>query len=252
MQMIFWVFLSVIIVSCISFVGVVSLVLSKSLLHRLLLYMVGFSAGALLGDAFLHLLPESVESLPIVTVSLVALLGIVVSFAVEKFVQWRHVHHADVQEIKEHGHKVFASMNLIGDAVHNFIDGMIIAGSYLVSFPLGLSTTFAVALHEIPQEVGDFAVLLHGGLKLKKALWFNFLSGMTAILGAAVALLLRSAVENISVYLSSFAIGGFIYIAATDLIPELHKERYSVGSSSKQLIALMLGMVVMAALLWLE
>jgi len=252
MALLSWILLSVILISCVSFVGIVSLLLKKSLLHRLLVYLVGFAAGALLGDAFLHLLPEAAETFPIVQVSLYALLGMVIFFIVEKFVQWRHTHHAHAQEITQHGHKTFVSMNLIGDAVHNFIDGLIIAGSYLVSIPLGISTTFAVALHEVPQEIGDFAVLLHGGLKLRKALWYNFLSACTAIVGALVAFALRSSIENLSVILSSFAIGGFIYIASTDLIPELHKGEYSGRSSLKQLVALVLGIGVMAALLLLE
>jgi len=247
-----YILISVIIVSCISLIGILTLTLRQKLLQKLVLYLVSFAAGALLGDAFLHLLPETLEQGSVLKIAVYALLGIVVFFAIEKFIQWRHTHHAHVQEIKEHKHRTFVSMNLIGDAVHNFMDGLIITGSYLVSIPLGISTTIAVMLHEIPQEIGDFAVLIHGGLKIPKALWFNFLSAITAILGAVVAWMLQSYIEDMALKLSAFAIGAFIYIANADLIPELHKERQSLKKSAKQLIALVSGMLVMALLLLLE
>ncbi|MEK6813018.1 MAG: ZIP family metal transporter [Nanoarchaeota archaeon] len=247
-----YILISVIIVSCISFVGILTLTLRQQLLQKLILYLVSFAAGALLGDAFLHLLPEALEQGPISRIALYILTGIVVFFAIEKFIAWRHTHHAHVKEIKQHGHRSFVYMNLIGDATHNFMDGLIIAGSYLVSIPLGISTTLAVVLHEIPQEIGDFAVLIHGGLKISKALWLNFLSAVTAIMGAIVAWVLQNYVENIAFNLSAFAIGAFIYIANSDLIPELHKEKQLLRQSIKQLIALILGMLVMAALLLLE
>ncbi len=247
-----YILISVIIVSCISLLGILTLTLKQKILQKLILYLVSFAAGALLGDAFLHLLPETLKQGPALNIAIYALLGIVVFFAIEKFIQWRHTHHAHVREIKEHKHKTFVYMNLIGDATHNFMDGLIITGSYLVSIPLGISTTLAVMLHEIPQEIGDFAVLIHGGLKIPKALWYNFLSAITAILGALTAWVLQNYIDNIAFNISAFAIGAFIYIANSDLIPELHKERQSLKKATKQLIALVLGMLVMALLLFLE
>ena len=241
MVLVAYVLLSVVIVSCISFIGAFTLGLRRDFLHRLLIYLVGFSAGALLGDAFLHLLPEALESLDALYVSMYILAGIMVFFVIEKFLQWEHHHHAHEKEVHEHGH-VFARMNLFGDAAHNFLDGLIIAGSYLTSIPLGISTTFAVIAHEIPQEIGDFAVLIHGGFNNRKALWFNFLSALTAVAGAVVALVATTYLEDIALGLSSFAIGGFIYIANSDLIPELHKDK-TFRRSWKQLLAILLGII---------
>ena len=142
-------------------------------------------------------------------------------------------------------------MNLVGDGVHNFIDGLIIAGSYLVSIPLGLTTTLAVILHEIPQEIGDFGVLIHGGFKMRKALFMNFLTALTAVVGTVVALSLSIFVENLTLFLLPFAAGGFIYVASTDLIPELHKGSYETKKSLLQLITFVLGILIMLSLVLL-
>ena len=175
------------------------------------------------------------------------MLGICTSFVIEKFVHWRHCH---IPSSKKHPH-TFAYMNLFGDAVHNFIDGLIIAASYMVSVPIGIATTIAVVFHEIPQEIGDFGVLLHGGFSKNKALMLNFLTAATAIAGALIALAVSAQIEGSIVFLASFAAGGFIYIAGADLIPELHK-RFTIKSSIGQIIALLLGMGVMYLLIFLE
>ncbi len=246
----FWLYslVSVIIVSLISFAGVLTLSFKHEKLKKVLIYMVSFSAGALLGDAFIHLLPEIVEESGFtLQVSIYLLLGIAISFIIEKVVHWRHCH---LPTSREHPHP-FAVMNLFGDALHNFIDGLIIGASYLVSIPVGIATTLAVILHEIPQEIGDFGVLLHGGFSKSKALFFNFLTALTAILGVVIALILSNSVENLTTFLIPFAAGGFIYIAGSDLIPELHKE-VSLKSSILQLVLFILGILVMMALLLLE
>src|SRR3989344_4514743 len=155
--------ISVIIVSFISLIGVLSLAFNIKSYKKILLYFVSFAAGGLFGDAILHLIPESFEINKPFYVSIFILLGIAVSFFIEKVIQWRHCHHYDHGYHCRHEHKPFTYVNLIGDSVHNFIDGLIIDGSYLVSIPVGISTTLAVILHEIPQEIGDFAILLHGG-----------------------------------------------------------------------------------------
>ena len=239
---------SVLIVSLISFVGLLTLTIKADKLKKILLYMVSFSAGALFGDAFIHLLPEAVEEIGFgLNISIYVLLGIGFFFIIEKFIHWRHCH---IPNSKEHVHP-FAMMNLFGDGVHNFIDGLIIAASYLVSIPVGIATTLAVILHEIPSEIGDFGVLLHGGFSKGKALFYNFVTALAAVLGAIVSLSISSYVENITVFLIPFAAGGFIYIAGSDLIPELHKE-VKVKKSLLQFIAIVLGVLVMLLLLLLE
>ncbi len=142
-------------------------------------------------------------------------------------------------------------MNLVSDSIHNFIDGLIIAASYLVNIPLGFATTLAVIFHEIPQEIGDFGVLIHGGFSKSKALFFNFITAITAIIGAIVALILSSYIPNITGFLVPFAAGGFIYIAGVDLIPELHKD-VNIKNSIFQFLCFILGILVMIILLFLE
>ena len=239
--------ISVFVVSLISLIGVLTLSINVKKLRKFLIYMVSFSAGALLGDAFIHLLPEAVEEFGFgLNTSFYVLAGILVFFVSEKIVKWRHCH---MHYHDDHVHS-FAVMNLIGDGFHNFIDGLIIAASYLVSIPVGIASTLAVAFHEIPQEIGDFGVLLHGGYSKKKALFFNFLTALTAVLGAITALLIGNYFENITLFLIPFAAGGFVYIAGADLIPELHRE-VKVRKSFLQLLSILLGIFVMYSLLFL-
>jgi zinc and cadmium transporter len=239
---------SVVLVSLVSFIGAFTLSIKSGTLSKVLLYFVAFSAGALLGDAFIHLLPEVIESAGFTTeISLYILAGVLSFFVVEKFIHWRHCH---LPTSKMHPHS-FAYMNLIGDGVHNFIDGLIIGASYLVSVPVGIATTLAVVFHEIPQEIGDFGVLLHGGFSRNRALLLNFLSAVTAVIGALVAVYIGSYVANSVNVLAAFAAGGFIYIAGVDLIPELHK-KFTIKSAILQVIAIVLGIAVMYGLLFLE
>ena len=236
---------SVFIISLASFVGIFTLTLNTKLLKKLIIHMISFSAGALFGGAFLHLLPEIVAEQGFgVNISLSVLSGIAFFFLVEKVIHWRHCH---MPITKNHVHS-FAWMNLWGDSVHNFIDGLIIGAAYLVSIPLGVTTSLAVLLHEIPQEIGDFGILLHGGFSKTKALLLNFLTALTAIFGVIVALLLSNYVENLTTILIPFAAGGFIYIAGADLIPELHKE-VKVSRSLIQFIAFICGIGIMLLLL---
>lgn len=237
--------ISVLIVSIVSFVGILTLAIKDKKLNKILICFVSFSAGALFGTAFLHLIPEALVELGLVTqVFLYVLLGIIFSFIVEKIIQWRHCHAHSNKKVECHP---FAYMNLFGDAVHNFLDGMIIATSYLVNIPLGLATTLAVIFHEIPQEIGDFGVLLQGGFTKTKALLFNFISALTAVVGAVIALLLSNYILDITNFLVPFAAGTFVYIAGADLIPELHKE-LTFNRSVVQLILFILGILVMYGL----
>jgi len=241
---------STIIVSLISFVGVFALSFGRKRLKTFLIYFVSFSAGALFGDAILHLLPEVVEQAGFtVYVSLFFLSGILFSFIVEKVVHWHHCHNG---EPCHHQVKPFAIMNLVGDFGHNFLDGLVIGASYLVSIPVGLATTLAVVFHEIPQEIGDFGVLLHGGFSKAKALFFNFVTALSAIVGVVISLLLSGYINGLELFLVPFAAGGFIYIAGSDLIPELHKGENKFGRSFLQVVMFMLGIGVMVLLLLLE
>lgn len=236
---------SVILVSLISFVGLIAFAWKEEELKPFLLVLVSFAAGALLGDVFLHLFPAignfRIEAM------LMILGGILAFFILEKFICWRHCH----TPVSHHAIHPFAFTNLVGDSIHNFIDGVLIAGSYLVSLPLGFATTIAVALHEIPQEISDFAILLHAGMHRKKAIFFNFISAATAILGALLTFFIGKKFENLITYLIPFTIGGFIYIAAADLIPEVHREK-RFFKSLVQLLAFILGIFVMALFLLLE
>jgi len=246
-NIVFYSLASVILVSLVSLIGVFTLSLSEKFLGKILVYMISFAAGGLLGDAFIHLLPEAVEESGFtLNISLYLLAGIAASFIMEKIIRWRHCHHPTTAS---HPHPV-AMMNLFGDAVHNFIDGLVIGASYLISIPVGVATTIAVVMHEIPQEIGDFGVLLHGGLSKRKALFLNFATALTAVLGVVVALVLSSYVESTTHFLVPFAAGGFIYIAVADLIPELHKE-VALKRSLLQFSFFTLGILLMLGFIFL-
>ncbi|MDP3881934.1 MAG: ZIP family metal transporter [Nanoarchaeota archaeon] len=236
-------------VSIISLIGILTLSIKAERLKTVLIYLISFSAGSLFGDAFIHLLPELVEETGGLglDISLYILCGILIFFILEKVIHWQHCH---MPITKTHIHP-FAYTNLVGDGLHNFIDGMIIAGSYLVSIPAGIATTIAVALHEIPQEIGDFGVLLHGGFSRGQALLVNFASALTALVGVTLVFLLSGTFDNLISIIVPIAIGGFLYIAGSDLIPELHKESV-LRKSIMQIIMFVLGILVMVALLALE
>ena len=185
---------------------------------RLVPWLVSFAVGTLLGVALLDLLPESLETLK-PTVAFGTLLGaILVFFTFEKFLIWRHCHH-DHCEV----HETAAPLILVGDGVHNFIDGAVIAAATYISIPLGITTAVAVAAHEIPQEVGDFAILLSAGYSRMRALWLNILSGLSAIAGVLVAGLAVDRLPRILPYFLPVAAASFLYIAMSDLIPSLHR-----------------------------
>lgn len=239
---------SVCVVSIVSLIGVTALSMATNQLRKMLFVLVAFAAGALLGDVFFHIFPEMIKDMGFeMRTSLNILAGILSFFVLEKFIHWHHCH---LPETKEHRHS-FAIVNLFGDALHNFFDGVIIAVSYMVSIPVGIATTVAVLFHEIPQEIGDFAVLLQGGFSKKKAVLYNFLTALTAVLGSVFALVLRDKVDGAEQFFVPFTVGSFLYIAGSDLIPELHKEQ-SAKKSLFQLVALVAGIAVMSAFLFLE
>jgi len=237
--------LSVTFVSLLSLLGVFTLGIKEKSLHKILIYFVSFSAGALLGDVFIHLIPEVYRSGITSYTSLYFLSGITVSFLIEKIIYWRENHTSSIL-----GNKIkhFVFMILFGDGVHNFIDGLAIGASFLVSVPVGIATSLAVILHEIPHEIGDFAALIHGGLGKKQAIFYNFVSGLTAILGTLFALVLSQYVTGINNFLVPFAAANLIYIAGTNLIPELHKET-QLKKSTIQIFTFLLGIAIMYGLL---
>jgi len=227
---------SVTIVSLVSFVGMLFVGIKEAILGRVLMGLVGFASGSLIGAAFFDLIPEAVETGQAVWPYIVG--GIVFFFIMEKFLYWRHCHDEACQVHS------FAYLNLIGDGVHNFVDGVLIAASFLVSVSLGFTTSLAVVFHEIPQELGDFGVLVFGGLEKKKALTYNFLSAITAVIGAIITYFLAAQVQGLALLLVPFAAGGFIYIAATDLMPELHKKTQT-KDSVVQLFTILIGIALM-------
>jgi len=225
------------VVSLISFIGILPMVMSEKFLGSITKILIAFAAGGLLGGAFFHLIPEGVESTGELAFALVTI-GFVVFFIFERILCWRHCHNE-----KCHIHP-FTYLNLMGDAIHNFTDGLIISASFLTDVSLGITTTIAVIMHEIPQEIGDFAVLVYGGMTRLRALFFNFLTALTAILGAFVGYFLSTWVEGFTSYVLPIAAGGFLYIGACDLIPELHQET-SFGKSIVCIAAFLFGLVMM-------
>jgi zinc and cadmium transporter len=244
---------SVVIVSLVSFVGILIIFLQQERLAKTIAFLVPLAVGALLGDAFFHLIPESFEGVEEpATVSLLIILGIVSFFFLEKFLRWHH-HSADIspKDAKDGDKKHLGNLIVVSDGFHNFIDGVIIGASYLVSVEVGIATTIAIILHEIPQEIGDFGVLLYAGYKKTTALFYNFLSALTAIAGAILVIILGSLPEQVTAGVIPFAAGIFIYIASSDLVPELHRN----GKSKNLLpdvLGIGLGLLAMYALLFLE
>lgn len=240
--------LAVLIISAISLVGVFALAIKQQTLKKALSFMVSFSVGALIGDAFLHLLPESIEGgRSFVFISLAIFVGILSFFILEKFLRWRHCHDLSCHDHPRH----IGVINLVGDGFHNLIDGILIGVSFAVSIPLGIATSIAIILHEVPQELGDFSVLMHSGFTVKKALLWNFLSGSLAVVSAISAFFIGNQAESFTIFMIPFTIGTFIYIAMSDLIPELHKET-SFRQGLIQFAGLSLGMAIMLILLVVE
>ncbi len=237
---------SVAVVSLISLVGIFSFAIKQERLERVLFYLISFSAGALLGDVFIHILPEIMEGETAVRIGWYVLAGIMLFFVLERMLLWHHSHSSHKEEVHS-----MVYLTIFGDALHNFLDGVAIAAAFLASIPIGIATAIAVVFHEIPQEIGQFAILVHGGWSRKKALLYNFFSALTAIFGALVVLLFSRSFTEAPTVLLSLGAAGFIYIAMSDLIPELQKEP-NTRQSVLQLVWMLAGIGVMALLLLLE
>jgi zinc and cadmium transporter len=244
-------FASVALVSLVSLIGLLTISTDERRVRRLAELFVCFAVGALLGDAFIHLLPEafaeSGSGEPALGKSLLVLGGMMVFFVVEKLLRHTHVLHAHEGKHELRRPEV-AAINVLGDAIHNFIDGVLIGASYLATPVLGVSTTVAVLLHEIPQELGDFGILVHSGLGVRKAVLLNLASASVAIVGTAVALVAGlAAQEAVTSTLLPVTAGGFVYLAAADLIPELQHDR-SVRALVVQTTLITTGIAVMGLL----
>jgi len=235
-----WSLVASIIVSAISLIGIFSLLLKENLLDEILFLLIGFSAGGLIGGAFLHLLPETIEKTQNSIIFIYLILGFIFFFILERYLYWRHCH-------KEGGCDIhaFSYLNLIGDGIHNLTDGLVIGSSFMLSVHFGIITTLVIILHEIPQEIGDFGVLVYGGFSKAKALFYNYISSLTCILGTVIGYILSAKVSSFSIFLLPFTAGGFIYVAACDLIPELHKEP-NLKKSTFSLFAFLAGILFIA------
>lgn len=249
---------SVVAVSLISLIGIFTLALREDLIKKYTFLLVSLAIGALLGDAFIHLIPEAMAELGSTQAAIMVIAGILIFFVLEKVLHWHHHHGYEEEEYpvepissdQQRVHPI-GYMVLVSDSVHNLLDGVIIGASFLVSIEVGIATTIAVILHEIPQEIGDFGVLLHSGFSKGRALLMNFLSALLAVLGAVVVLVLHSVAEPFAVLMVPIAAGAFIYIAASDLIPELHKTKHP-GHSIVQFAVVVLGVATMIGLTYAE
>jgi len=210
-----WIVASGVLMSAIAMVGSATLFLSERTLQRILLPLVAFAAGSLLGGAFFHMLPVGLEAgMSDVTVYGLALAGFAVFFGLEQFLHWHHCHRADTS-----CKKPLTYLILIGDGLHNFLGGLAVAGTFLIDIRLGIVTWLAAAAHEVPQELGDFGVLVHGGWEKRRALLYNMFSALTFLAGGLIAYAASFRLDL--AFLVPFAAGNFIYIGAADLIPEV-------------------------------
>ncbi len=240
---------SVVFVSLLSLTGIIFLAIDRATLQKILLVLVSFAVGGLAGDAFIHLIPEAFRELGLrLSTSLLIILGMILFFSVEKLIRWRHCH---LPFSSQHIHPV-AILNLVGDAVHNLIDGIIIGAGYEVSLAIGVTTTVAVVLHEIPQEIADFGILVHAGFTVRRALLFNLASATVAVLGTILALTIGPRVQSFSLIMLPITAGGFIYIAGSDLIPQIQEACDGIRVTLAHFFAIMLGIGLMSLLILLD
>jgi len=237
----FWIILSTFFISAISFIGALTLFLKERILSKILPSLVAFSAGALIGSAFLHLVPEALNEAGIgesavFKIFLYLICGFSTFFVLEQFIGWHHHHATRHPEIAS-----FSYLILISDGLHNFIDGVVIAGSFLAGFPIGLATSLAIIFHEIPKEIGNFGILIYGGFKKSRALFLNFISALAAILGGLLGFFLLEKIGGGILFLLPFTAGSFIYIAASDLIPQIKQE----GKSAVNFLTFLAGIIIM-------
>ncbi len=238
MHILLWIILMTGINGLLALSGAFSFFFSKKFLNKITIFLVSFSIGALLGGALFHFIPESLAVLKAQKTILILVLGVVAFYLLEKILHWHHCH--GKQGKCEH---VFTYLILYGDAIHNFIDGLIIASSFIISIPFGIIASLLIMAHELPQEISDFGVLIHGGFTRKKALFYNFLVQLTAVLGGILGFYFLN-LNQYAVYLLPFAAGGFIYIALMDLVPEVFKEK-KLAKILGNILSIILGLLIL-------
>jgi len=233
-----WIILMTSLNGLIALAGGFTLLLSKKSLDKIILILVSLAIGGLLGGAIFHFIPEALEKLSATLTILLIFTGLLIFYLTEKLLHWHHCHKNGKCK-----HQPVTHLILFGDGVHNFIDGLVIAASFLISIPLGILTSILIMAHELPQELGDFGVLVHGGFTKSKALFYNFLSQLTAILGGVLGYFFLS-LKDYSIYLLPFAAGGFLYIAIGDLIPEVFKEKNKIKLIIN-ILAIIFGLIIL-------
>lgn len=231
-----WAITASIIVSLISLIGIFALIFRGKFFDKIIFLLIAFSAGALIAGAFLHILPEALEQYPNNNVFFYVIAGFLLFFILERYFYWRHCHKGvcDVH--------AFTYLNLIGDGVHNFADGLAIGASFAVNVHFGVITSLVIIFHEIPQEIGDFGVLVYGGFTKNRALLYNFISALACVLGTIIGYPLSENIKDFTIFLFPMVAGGFIYIASCDLVPEIHKQT-STKRVTLSIIAFLLGIV---------
>ena len=241
LETLLFIIIATMILGFIGLTGALTLVIKKKYMERILIILVAFSAGTLLSGALFHMLSEALDMMGTTITFTYLLIGFIMFFLIERFLHWHHCHDGlcDVHP--------FSQLILVGDSIHNFIDGLIVAASFLVNLPFGILTTLIIIGHEIPQELGNFAVLVYGGYSNRKSLLYNFLVQLTAVIGGIAGFFLLYSPENVA-FLLPFAAGGFIYIASSDLIPELHKEK----KLSKSMISFAFFLIGILFLIWMK
>lgn len=241
MDIIFWILVMTFINGLIALVGVITFFFSEKFISKTILILVSFAIGGLLGGAFFHFIPEAIEGLSLMQVGALLLVGVGGFYIIEKFLHWHHCH-KDGGKCEVHP---FTNLILFGDGIHNFIDGVVIASSFLISIPFGIISSLLIMIHELPQELGDFGVLIYGGLSKKKALIYNFISQLTAVAGGIFGYLYLKTTEYFT-FLLPVAAGGFLYIAIGDLIPEVFKEK-SLKKRLVNILAIIIGFLVLVS-----
>lgn len=247
MSIFLWILISSFLMSLIAWIGLFTLFLKEELLKKIISFLVAFSAGALLGGAFLHMLPEAIsESGNVLGIFLWLLFGFCLFFLLEQFINWHHCH-----KVPSEHKKPVTYLILIADGIHNFIGGLAIAGAFIIDIKVGLVTWLVCVAHEIPQELGDFGILIHGGWEKKKALLFNFFSALTIVVGAVIAYFVSNSINII--FLLPFAAGNFIYIAAADLLPEIKNgENYSHKKNLFHFVIFLMGILLILGVRFIE
>lgn len=250
MSPLFFSFVAAGVIGLISLIGIVFIIFRLPTVSRFSHYLVAFAIGSLIGDAFIHLLPSAFTGISSpLPVSLLSLAGLILFYIIEEILHWHHCHDPDCHQPESAS---IVTLNLAGDSVHNLVDGMLIAASFNTNFGLGLTTSLAVLFHEIPQEIGDFGIFIHQGLGFSRAIKLNFLSALFALLGVLLVHLIGFRSQSFSTYLLPVTAGGFIYLALSDLIPQLHHRSRRPLQSLIYLSAIILGIALMVILDFVE